>query len=162
MFDPRILLHALHHHQVRFIIIGGVAAELHGSEQRTGDLDICYARDDSNIAAVVAALAALHPRIRGKNLPKNLPFMLDEKTVRAGLNFTLETDAGPIDLLGEIQGLGSYRDALQHTVEFELYSIPCRVLDIDTVILTKKVAGRPKDVPVILELEAIKALQKKP
>jgi hypothetical protein len=72
-----------------------------------------------------------------------------------GLNFTLQTGVGPIDLLGEVTGGGSYEDLLEHTVEVEVFGIRCRCLDLPSLIRTKQAAGRPKDLEAIAELKVI-------
>ena len=96
MIDFRRLLAALIEEKVEFVIVGGVAATLHGSARLTSDLDIVYGRSREDTRRLVAALAPLKPYLRGA--PKGLPFHLDVETVRAGLNFTLTTDAGPLDV----------------------------------------------------------------
>lgn len=47
---------------VDYVIIGGVALVAHGSARTTEDIDICYAREPANIAALAAALALSIPR----------------------------------------------------------------------------------------------------
>jgi len=93
------LLPALVRGEVEFILIGGVAAVVHGSARVTYDVDICYARTPTNIARLVPALLSHHPYLRGA--PPGLPFTWDEGTLRHGLNFTLTTDLGDLDLMGE-------------------------------------------------------------
>src|SRR5437763_14137491 len=85
---------------VEFLIVGGIAASLHGSGRVTSDLDIFYRRTSENIERLAAALAPLKPRLRGA--PPTLPFEFDAETIRRGLNFTLTTDAGPLACLGEL------------------------------------------------------------
>jgi predicted nucleotidyltransferase len=72
-----------------------------------------------------------------------------------GLNFTLETSVGPLDLLGEVTGGGRYEDLLEHAIEVEVFGIRCRCLDLPALIRTKRAAGRPKDLEAIAELEVI-------
>ena len=153
MTDFRALIQALSGSEVRFVIVGGVAAALHGSARLTQDVDIVYARDAGNLARIVQALAPLRPYLRGA--PPELPFRLDEQTLAAGLNFTLTTSAGDIDLLGEIAGAGSYNALNPHTVEVELFGAPCRCLDLPTLIAAKVASGRPKDLEAIAELRAL-------
>src|SRR5262245_63736792 len=93
------LLAALGKAGVEFVIVGGVAARAHGSSRLTDDLDIVYARSPANLARLVEALAPLKPYLRGA--PPGLPFEWSVATLRAGLNFTLTTTSGAIDLLGE-------------------------------------------------------------
>ena len=84
-----------------------------------------------------------------------LPFVFDERTLGQGLNFTLETALGDVDLLGEIVGGGGY-DALEpHSIELELYGVRCKCLDLPTLIHVKRAAGRPKDLDAVAELEEI-------
>lgn len=75
MTDFRALLEALCEAEVRFVIVGGVAATLHGSARLTQDIDVVYARDSENLARIARALAPLRPYLRGA--PSGLPFQLD-------------------------------------------------------------------------------------
>ena len=139
--------------QVEFIIIGGVAARVHGSARLTEDLDIAYRRTHQNIQRIVQTIAPYDPYLRGA--PRGLPFKWDERTILNGLNFTLTTTLGSIDLLGEVTGGGTYDDLLPHAVIREFYGQRCLCLDVETLIKVKRAAGRPKDFEAIAELEAI-------
>jgi len=150
----RQAIEALARHEVEFIIVGGVAMNLHGSAHVTFDLDICYDRRRTNLKRIVAALAPYRPRLRG--LPENLPSLWDEQALRSGTNFTLTTDIGDIDLLGEVAGVGSYSDAVMASVTVPLYGVECRVLTLDSLIASKRAAGRAKDLLVLPELEALR------
>lgn len=147
------LLGALATGEVRFVVIGGVAATVHGSARLTQDVDVCYARDPSNMERLTDALAPLHPYLRGA--PPGLPFEWSSATIRRGLNFTLVTTAGDIDLFGEVPGVGGYDDALAGSIEIELFGHALRCLDLPTLLRAKRAAGRPKDLEVIAELEII-------
>jgi predicted nucleotidyltransferase len=153
MMDFPKLLQTLSEHGVEFIIIGGVAAVIHGSSRLTQDLDVVYRRNPQNIARLVQALREQAPYLRGA--PPGLPFQWSEATIRMGLNFTLETGLGPLDLLGEVTGGGRYEDLFDHTIEVEVFGCRCRCLDLEALIRTKRAAGRPKDLEAIAELEAI-------
>ena len=154
MIDFKRLLHALDAAKVEFVIVGGVAATLYGSSRLTSDLDIVYSRTKDNIKRLVEALKPLKTYLRGA--PAGLPFRFDEATVRAGLNFTLTTEAGPLDLLGEIAGGFTY-DVLRKRCEaYDLYQRRFRVIDLDALIENKIAAGWPKDLEVVAELEVIR------
>ena len=99
------------------------------------------------------ALRPLAPYLRGA--PPGLPFEWSASTLRHGLNFTLTTRAGDLDLLGEIVGGGEYDALLPSTVEVTLFEKRVRCLDLRTLIAVKRAAGRPKDFEAIAELEAI-------
>ena len=154
MIDFEHLLGALVAGRVGFIIVGGVAATLHGSARLTADLDVVYERSSRNISRLFNALAPLEPYLRGA--PPGLPFRFDGQTIVAGLNFTLTTRYGPLDVLGEISGGLRYPDLLDHSIVVELFGHRCRVIDLDTLIENKRAAGRPKDLEVIAELEVIR------
>ena len=153
MTELEQLLAALHRAHAEFIIVGGVAARAHGSARLTDDLDVSYARSPANIARIITALAPLHPYLRGA--PPGLPFDWSVATLRAGLNFTLTTSAGSIDLLGEITGGGQYEDLLPHALTLTIFGRETRLLDLPWLIRVKRAAGRPKDLEVIAELEAL-------
>ena len=139
---------------VDFIVVGGVAAAAHGSPRSTQDVDVVYGRSRQNLRNLVEALAGRQPYLRGA--PPGLPFRFDFETLRAGLNFTLITDLGWLDLLGEIVGGGRYEDLLPHSITVTAFGIDCRVLDLETLIRTKRMAGRPKDLEAIAELESLR------
>jgi len=153
MTDYRKAFETLRGGGVRFIVIGGVAATAHGSTQLTNDLDVVYARGAENIGRLAAALAPHNPYLRG--VPPGLPFKLDAPTLKRGLNFTLDTDFGPLDLLGEATGNGTYETLAAHTVTLDLFGGPCLCVDLPTLIRLKRAAGRPKDILALGELEAI-------
>jgi predicted nucleotidyltransferase len=153
MTDFAALLRTLARHGVEFILVGGVAAVAHGSARLTQDLDVVYRRDPQNHKRLVAALAPLDPYLRGA--PPGLPFRWDARTIEAGLNFTLKTALGDIDLLGEITGGGSYDDLAAHCITIRVFGIECRCLDLPALIRVKRAAGRPKDLEAVAELEAL-------
>lgn len=153
MIDFGKLLRLLAEHDVAFLIVGGVAAVIHGSSRLTQDLDIVYQRTPENLARIEKALADQAPYLRGA--PPGLPFEWSVATLQRGLNFTLETRLGALGLLGEIVGGGKYENLLAHTNEIEIFGVRCRLLDLATLIETKRAAGRPKDLEAIAELEVI-------
>jgi predicted nucleotidyltransferase len=154
MTDFKALLRALSEAGVEFIIVGGVAATVHGSTRLTVDVDAVYRRTPRNIDRLVLALTPYHPYLRGA--PAGLPFRWDAATIKRGLNFTLTTDIGDVDLLGEITGGGSYEQLAPSTFRIRVFGIECRCLTLDKLIDVKRAAGRPKDFEAIAELEAIR------
>lgn len=152
------ILKALEKEKVKFLLVGGMAAIGHGMNYVTDDVDICYQRDKGNIAALVRALRPANPRLR---LPGgDLPFLFDEKTLKNGLNFTLQSDWGPIDLLGELQGVGNYDSLIAKAVKYEFYGVLSDTISLDELIKAKQIAGRTKDKLHLLELEAIREMKK--
>jgi predicted nucleotidyltransferase len=152
--DFGALLRVLSDAGVEFIVIGGVAGVAHGSARLTRDLDVVYARSPENLERLTRALQPLEPYLRGA--PAGLPFRFDPDTVRRGLNFTLRTTLGELDLLGEVTGGGAYPALLAHSRELDMFGVRCRCLDLDKLIEVKRAAGRPKDLEAIAELEVIR------
>jgi len=148
------ILAALANSGVEVILVGGMAGIAHGSSRVTLDIDFVYCRSESNIERLASALAALKPTLRGA--PPGLPFKFDAATIRAGLNFTLQTSLGAVDLLGEIAGGGTYDSLLAHTELLQVFGHPCRVVNLDRLIMLKRAAGRPKDLEAIAELESLR------
>jgi predicted nucleotidyltransferase len=138
---------------VEFVIVGGIAITAHGSAYITKDLDFCYSRNKENLKKIVSALAPFKPRPRG--FPENLPYIFDETTLQNATNFTFETELGDIDLLGEVAGIGTFNEVKELSKLMDLYDYKVKVLSIEGLILTKRAAGRPKDLLVLPELEAM-------
>jgi predicted nucleotidyltransferase len=138
---------------IDFIIVGGAAATAHGSARLTLDLDIVYRRDSKNLERIVSALAPTEPYLRGA--PIGLPFEWSVETLRKGLNFTLTTNLGALDLLGEIVGGGGYEQLKSHSEQVTIFGVECTCLSLDRLIEVKRAAGRPKDLEAIAELEQI-------
>lgn len=153
MIDFEALLRALRGAEVEFIIVGGAAAIAHGSSRLTQDLDIVYSRLPDNLQNLTLALSHLKPYLRGA--PPGLPFFWDAQTLRRGLNFTLTTTVGDIDLLGEIAGGGSYENLVADSVQLPVFGFVCRCLSLEQLIQAKRAAGRPKDFEALAELQTL-------
>jgi len=150
---PRLLT-ALAAAEVRFIIVGGAAATAHGSARLTQDLDIVYDRHPDNLERISRALRPYAPYLRGA--PPGLPFQLDCDTLQHGLNFTLSTSIGAIDLLGEITGGGGYEQLRPDAVEMVIFGSKHLVLGLTKLIQVKRAAGRLRDLEIAAELEALR------
>ena len=153
MTDFNALLRLLTENEVEFIIVGGAAATAHGSARLTLDLDVVYKRSHENIARIVNALRPIKPYLRGA--PPGLPFDWSVATIGKGLNFTLITSLGALDLLGEIVGGGGYEQLFPETIEIEIAGVNCLCLNLERLIKVKRAAGRPKDLETVAELQQI-------
>ena len=144
---------------VAFVVVGAVALVLHGSARVTRDLDVCYSREPASLRALAGALVRFAPTLRGA--PPGLPFTLDAPTLRAGLNFTLSSSAGDIDLLGEIPGLGAFPIVRRLSESMTLYGRDVRVLGLDGLERAKRAAGRIKDVADLAEILELRKRREK-
>jgi hypothetical protein len=147
------LIRALADGGVEYILVGGVAATIHGSARLTRDVDVVYSRRPDNLARIVAALGPFEPYLRGA--PRGLPFRWDDDTLARGLNFTLTTTLGDIDLFGEITGGGGFDQLRTHAHPVRVFDRDVLCLDLPMLIRVKRAAGRPRDLDALAELEAI-------
>ncbi len=151
------LLRALTDEAVEFVVIGGVALVVQGAPRTTADLDICYARTPENLERLARALGPLAPTLRGA--PPGLPFALDARSLRSGLNFTLDTNRGELDLLGEVPGVGGYSAVAATALPLELYGRPVLVMGLDGLEQAKRSAGRLKDLADLGYIAELKKLR---
>src|SRR3972149_7011606 len=135
MTDLPGLLRCLSQAGVEYILVGGVAATAHGSARPTQYIDVVYRRSPENISRLVSALGDKKPYIRGT--PPGLPFRWDARTIERGLDLTLTTELGDIDLLGEITGGGTYEDLMPHCITIKVFGIECLCLGLERLIHVK-------------------------
>ncbi len=147
------LIKKLLDHEVEFVLIGGFAATVHGVSLLTQDIDICIPFTKENLEKIILALKGSNT-IHREN---NTPLSSSAEKLSKLKNLYLVTDFGSLDFLGQVAGLGSYKDLLPQTIEIELFDRKCKVLDIDALIKAKQQMNRPKDKETIVQLEAIKS-----
>ena len=152
-FDPARILRSLSDHAVRFVLIGGWAAKLQGSPTVTADIDISYDRAQGNLERLASALSAFDVRLR--DVPDDVPFVLDARVLPAGDSFTLTSSVGDIDLIASPAGITSFDELFSHADTLELDEMRIRVASIHDLIVMKTAAGRPKD---LVEVEILTAL----
>lgn len=145
------VIRSLADHDVEFVIIGATAAIAQGAPIGTIDLDLGYRRTRANIDRLVAALKPFHPRLRG--VDESSPFTFNTAAIRKGCNFTFVTDAGDLDILGHVTGLGDYEAMVPDAVSLRMFGCSVFVMDLAKVIRSKKAAGRAKDKAVLPILE---------
>lgn len=161
MTDFVKLLVRLADYQVRFVLVGGLAAAAHGCSLVTQDVDVCLDFSElENLHRLQAALADLHPVHR--LTPAGIPFAHDAAGLRQFKNLYLRTDWGVLDCLGEILGLGAYAAVVSQSTLIQLEGRPCRILSIPGLIAAKQAMGRPRDLETVRQLQTILALGNQP
>ena len=151
------LLRRLVDGEVDFVVIGGIAAIAHGSPQVTQDLDIAYSTDETNLERLGSVLVELGASLRG--VTDDIPFVPDGQTLRHTRMLTLDTREGPLDLLAEPEGAGSYAGLRANAIEATVSGATVRIAGLEDLLAMKKAAGRPKDRVYVEELEAIRRLR---
>ncbi len=161
MFDPERVLRLLNGARVSYLVIGGLASNLHGYDRATADLDVCYERSRENLRRLVGVLRALDASPRA--WPAELPFVLDESTLVNGDEFTFTTSAGDVDIFGAPAGTSGYSDLLQGAELMEIepgFVVP--VIGLQDLIRLKRAAGRQKDVADLPDLLKLRELRDRP
>ncbi len=157
-FDPERVLGALAEAEVRYVLIGGMAAILHGDAGVTIDLDIAPAFDPDNLERLAAALRSLGARVRAEGSPEGVPFDCSGVFLRnlgrdAVLNLT--TQAGDIDVAFTPTGTQGFRDLKRDAISIDAGGITILVASLADIIRSKAAADREKDRLALPRLRAL-------
>jgi hypothetical protein len=153
--DPVAVLAALARHGVRFVLIGGVAANVHGYPLPTEDVDIAPETSAANLRRLAAALREMNARIRVAGEPDGVPFTIDETTLAGNVAWTLTTALGDLDVVTEPHGTSGYAELRRDAVEIPLGDeLRVLVASLPDIIRSKEAAGRPKDLAALPALRA--------
>jgi hypothetical protein len=158
-FDPERLLRALTKHRVKFVLIGALAARLHGFPRFTADADITPATDKANLEHLAAALKDLHAKVYTESVPEGLPFDVSAATLARARMWKLVTDAGRLDIAFEPAGVDGYTDLKKDAEDFEAFGVRFLVASLDDIIRSKEATGRAKDADDVIVLKALKKMR---
>ena len=136
-------------------MIGGIAATLHGSNLRTGDVDICPPRDPENLTRLAAALQEMEARIRTSGVPDGLPFACDAGFLSRIDLLNLVTRFGDFDIAFTPAGTAGYEDLVRQATKIDLEPVVIPVASLEDVIRSKRAAGRAKDLQQLPILETL-------
>lgn len=148
------LLKRLTDHHVDFVLIGGMAATVHGGSIVTEDVDVCTYFARENVERILAALGGLNPRQR--MTPDRPALSTDASTDVGWRNLYVVTDLGQLDLLGQVTGVGDYAALHDKAISVEVGGFACWVMGLDQLIQSKLALGRPKDLRAAKELETLR------
>lgn len=166
-FQPESIFQALADHGVRYVLIGGLAATLHGSNLRTGDADICPARDPEDLERLAAALRQMAARVRANGSPDGVRFACDARFLERVQVCNLVTKYGDLDISFQPAGTQGFEDLARGTVTYRLGKLDVPTASLDDIIRSKEAANRPKDLQALptlrtLRLETERARGKRP
>ena len=153
------ILRQLSERKVKYVLVGGIAANFHGSHFSTFDCDVVVDLETENLISLAEALSSLSPNFRHKKPPQL--FNRASAALGGWKNIYLDTDAGVLDCLGNIKGLGDYQTCFLQSIEVPLGNFHIRVLTREALITAKKAMGRPKDLQTVAHLEVIGELEDK-
>lgn len=139
--------------EVEFVLVGGLAASIHGSSLTTRDVDVCCSFTTANLLRIQHAFEDQHPVHR---MRPDLPVTLTPELCSQLKNLYIKTDLGMIDCLGSVLGVGDFDEVSKHSIEIELPIGKLRILDLDTLIQAKEAMGRPHDIITVHHLKAVR------
>jgi hypothetical protein len=153
--DPERLFATLDRHRVEYVLIGGLAAVLHGSALVTNDAELCPSRTGTNLGRLAGALKRLKARIRTPSDPEGVPFPCDAEQIARVQTLKLQTTAGQFDISFEPAGLGGYDQIVERAETFDIDGVHVRVAALRDVIRSKEAANRQKDQAALPHLYAL-------
>jgi hypothetical protein len=143
--DPERLVKALAAHDVRYVLIGALAARMHGFPRVTADADITPNRDAGNLERLADALRELNARVYTETVPEGLVFDCSAAMLDRSDMWNLVTDAGRIDIAFMPSGTKGYDDLARQAVRFEVFGVALDVARLEDILRSKEAADRPKD-----------------
>lgn len=164
--DTERVVRALSSHDVEYVLIGGLAALAHGSTIATADADVVPRTEAANLERLLDTLEELGAAIligeRRQAMEAGLPWEAAELNARGGealasadaWHFT--TDAGPIDIVVSVTGVGSYEAHAPSAEDRAVFGVRIRVAGLDDLIASKEATGRPKDEAILRELRELR------
>ncbi len=139
------ILRALADHDVEHVLIGALAATIHGSPLRTGDVDVCPRPTARNLRNLATALRALEAREYDPHKGELVERTWDEATLASDSTWILETASGRLDLVFEPAGTHGYEDLVCGAGDFDIHGVRVRVASLEDVIRSKEATNRPRD-----------------
>ena len=159
-FDPERLIRALSKHRVKFVLIGALAARLHGFPRLTADADITPASDKPNLERLAAALKDLDAKVYTQSVPGGLDFDRSAAALGRAQMWNLVTSAGRLDIAFTPAGTKGYEDLAEGAEKFEAFGVQFLAASLDDIIRSKEAAGRAKDRDDVVLLRALKRVTK--
>ena len=159
IFDPERILKALAHHRVKFVLIGALAARLHGFPRFTADANITPASDKSNLERLASALKELDAKVYTESVPAGLPFDCSAAALSRARMWNLVTKAGRLDIAFTPAGFEGYDDLAEDAEKFEAFGVRFLVASLDDIIRSKESTGRSKDEDDVVLLRELKRMR---
>jgi hypothetical protein len=155
-FDPELLLKTLTRHRVKFVLIGALAARLHGFPRLTADADVTPANDKRNLERLASALKDLDAKVYTESVPEGLAFDRSAAALSRAAMWNLVTNAGRLDIAFLPAGTKGYDDLARDAERFEAFGVRFLAASLDDIIRSKEATGRAKDEDDVVILKALK------
>lgn len=143
--DPEHLVRTFAKHGVCYVLIGAMAARLHGFPRMTADADVTPAADPANLERLAAALRELNARVYTESVPEGLAFDVSARTLARATMWNLVTDAGRLDVVFTPAGTAGYDDLARNAVRFTVFGVELGAARLEDILRSKEAADRPQD-----------------
>jgi hypothetical protein len=147
--DAERILRTLSEHAVDYVLVGGVAVQVHGHVRTTFDLDVLPRPEPANLSRLADALNALDARVLN---PGSEQLAIDAAMLARATLWQFATTHGPVDVLHAAPGAPSYDELRAGALELELSGMRVVVAGRDDLIAMKRARGRPVDLEDIAAL----------
>lgn len=163
-FRPREILRVLREHDVECVVLGAVAATLHGAPFMTNDLDICPEGATQNLERLADALRELQGKMMASDEPERLSLEWSARSLNKWLMefkfLNIHTRYGQLDLLYRPAGTEGYSDLKRNAVAEDIGGVTITVAALEDVIRSKQAAGRPRDLEQLPTLRNLLAMRR--
>jgi len=160
-FRPQDILRVLDRHHVRYVLVGGLAAVLHGAAHVTTDVDVVPEDAQVNLERLSKALRELDARIRATGEPDGIPFDHSAESLSRVRVWNLQTSMGDLDITFQPSGTRGYDDLRRDVVTMEVRGVEVPVASLADVVRSKEAAGRARDRAVLPALRELLARQRR-
>jgi len=150
------MLEELNQKNIRYVLVGDVAAGLLGAISEPTRVEICYDRREDNLRALARWLASIHAYPRG--VIERLPFVMDTQTLLTTLQLPLVTRLGALDVIAMVKGVGAYDPVRERAIRYEVEGVPFFALGLDALLDAARFSERAVDRKQIVELEVLEEL----
>lgn len=154
------LLQSLSQAKVQYVLVGGLAVQLHGFLRSTFDIDLVLAMNDENIGRFIdvakrhGLVPAMPVPIDSLRNPSQIEQWYREKGMLAFALREPEIGGSIVDIL--VRPDVPFDQLMSNAVVGELFAMQVHIASIDDLLMMKRIANRPKDQMDILALEKIK------
>jgi predicted nucleotidyltransferase len=150
IFDPNFLefIDCLNKREAKYVLVGGLAAVIHGVNRVTGDMDIFIEASKPNASVVLAAIDDFGFGSIGFTEDDLLNPEMVVQMGRVPLR---------IDILSELPGI-NFKEVFDRAIEFKTDGVTMKVIHVNDLIANKESVGREKD---IMDVKALKKKYKK-
>jgi hypothetical protein len=160
-FRPQEILRVLDRHGVRYVLVGDLAAVLHGAAHVTTDVDVVPEDAQANLERLSAALRELNARIRTTGEADGIPFDHSAESLTRVRVWNLQTSMGDLDITFQPSGTRGYDDLRRDVVTMDIRGVEVPVASLADVVRSKEAAGRARDRAVLPALRELLARQRR-